>query len=333
MPGKKKEFRLTDIQKQDIIDAYEQRNRIAEIAEQFNVSEATVWYTVSKAGKIIKPKRVSSEDKQSISNAYQQGCSTSDLSERFGLCQVTIQKIVKSVHGSLRKRFTTEEERNLIIVAYRLGKSSYQIAEDFGISRPSVCDIIKKAGIKIRGFSKLTKQERGEVRTAYLSGVLTSELSKRYGIAPESIRAILKRFGIDTGWGSNEAQKLAIKNAYKAKGVRYRGEKASQWKGGKTSLSLKIRTSARYSQWRKSVFKRDKFTCQHCCLTTSESRIKIEADHIYPFGRILQDYKIKTIEDADQCSALWDTDNGRTLCVDCHKKTDTYGRKVVTAAI
>lgn len=24
---------------------------------------------------------------------------------------------------------------------------------------------------------------------------------------------------------------------------------------------------------------------------------------------------------------LWDINNGRTLCVDCHKKTETYGHK------
>ena len=34
---------------------------------------------------------------------------------------------------------------------------------------------------------------------------------------------------------------------------------------------------------------------------------------------------IKSVDDARKCDELWDTNNGRTLCRDCHRKTDTYG--------
>lgn len=27
------------------------------------------------------------------------------------------------------------------------------------------------------------------------------------------------------------------------------------------------------------------------------------------------------------CEELWDLNNGRTLCIDCHKKTETWGGK------
>ena len=50
-----------------------------------------------------------------------------------------------------------------------------------------------------------------------------------------------------------------------------------------------------------------------------------DADHIYPFSKIIDDFNITSIEEAISCEKLWDIDNGRTLCRDCHKKTDTWG--------
>lgn len=50
-----------------------------------------------------------------------------------------------------------------------------------------------------------------------------------------------------------------------------------------------------------------------------------DADHIYPFSKILDDFNITSIEEAISCEKLWDTENGRTLCRDCHIKTDSYG--------
>ncbi len=31
------------------------------------------------------------------------------------------------------------------------------------------------------------------------------------------------------------------------------------------------------------------------------------------------------MEEALKCEAIWDTNNGRTLCETCHQQTDTYG--------
>ena len=48
---------------------------------------------------------------------------------------------------------------------------------------------------------------------------------------------------------------------------------------------------------------------------------KLNADH-YPklFSAILEEFKIKTFKDALKCKLLWLIENGRTLCVSCHKK-------------
>lgn len=61
--------------------------------------------------------------------------------------------------------------------------------------------------------------------------------------------------------------------------------------------------------WRKSVFERDNYTCQIC----QERGKKLQADHIKPFKYFPE--------------LRWILSNGRTLCEECHKKTDTWGRR------
>lgn len=101
---------------------------------------------------------------------------------------------------------------------------------------------------------------------------------------------------------------------------RFKGENGSNWQGGKTSLALLIRNSEPSVTWRKAIFARDNFTCQECGKVGGE----LQADHLNPFALILRDCDVKTLSDAYACTALWDISNGRTLCVPCHKKTDSF---------
>jgi 5-methylcytosine-specific restriction endonuclease McrA len=110
------------------------------------------------------------------------------------------------------------------------------------------------------------------------------------------------------------------------KSLNITGENNPNWKGGKTKLSSKIRNSAEYSFWRMSVFRRDNWTCQTCGAKNKKGEKYIfDADHIYPFSKILDDFNIASIEEAVSCEKLWDIENGRTLCRECHKKTETWG--------
>ena len=88
-----------------------------------------------------------------------------------------------------------------------------------------------------------------------------------------------------------------------------------------TKEKQRIRGLWQGREWRDFVFKRDDYTCQICFKRGG----KLEADHIVPFSYILKKNNITTIEEAIECAELWDINNGRTLCVDCHKKTNTYG--------
>lgn len=80
------------------------------------------------------------------------------------------------------------------------------------------------------------------------------------------------------------------------------------WRGGLTKKYDLIRHSCEYKLWRKAVFERDNYTCVWCNVKGGN----LNADHIKPF--------------CDYPELRFAIDNGRTLCRECHKKTDTWGK-------
>jgi len=103
-------------------------------------------------------------------------------------------------------------------------------------------------------------------------------------------------------------------------------ENHPQWKGGITSETTKIRRSKQYREWRKKILKRDNYTCQNCGATDKEKIL--HADHIKPFAYLINQirdiYGNIIIEQINEFKELWDLNNGRTLCIDCHRKTKCY---------
>ncbi len=94
---------------------------------------------------------------------------------------------------------------------------------------------------------------------------------------------------------------LSIKNG---------GSNHYNWQGGITPINLKIRRSLDYRIWRLEVFKRDNYTCQFCGTRGGD----LHADHIKPFAYFPK--------------LRFELSNGRTLCVNCHRGTETYGGRV-----
>lgn len=94
----------------------------------------------------------------------------------------------------------------------------------------------------------------------------------------------------------------------------HKGEKNFLWKGGITPINQKIRMSFEYKLWREAVFKRDNWTCVWCgAISKKENSVILNADHIKPFAYYPE--------------LRFAIDNGRTLCVPCHKTTDTYANR------
>jgi len=98
---------------------------------------------------------------------------------------------------------------------------------------------------------------------------------------------------------------------------------------GKSNIQAIIRHSKQYKLWRKMVFERDGFTCVFCDMPGGwskelQKKIILNADHIFPLGILIRKNKITNYEEALACGELWDLENGRTLCEECHEETPTY---------
>jgi len=94
---------------------------------------------------------------------------------------------------------------------------------------------------------------------------------------------------------------------------RTRGKNHWNWQGG-ISLINDRHDSQKYKEWRIAVYKKDNFTCQICGRRKVRGvEITLNADHIQPWS-IYPELRFKV-------------SNGRTLCVECHKQTPTYGNK------
>ncbi len=81
-------------------------------------------------------------------------------------------------------------------------------------------------------------------------------------------------------------------------------------------IKARIRASKRYSQWCYQIYLRDGFKCVEC-----SSKNKIQAHHKIAFSAIYNEIKLKDFANID---AIYDIDNGITLCEQCHKQTDSY---------
>lgn len=90
-------------------------------------------------------------------------------------------------------------------------------------------------------------------------------------------------------------------------------------------LYKRIKTSLKYKEWRTAVFNRDKFICVECKCSGY-----IQAHHIVPFSVIYKksiDHRKSNDEIFKDCmnnEELFDVSNGKTLCIECHKKQEVH---------
>jgi len=76
----------------------------------------------------------------------------------------------------------------------------------------------------------------------------------------------------------------------------------------KRAVVNRARESRRMKAWRAAVLERDEHSCREC-----GSTVDVTAHHVFKL--------------ADFPEVAFDINNGKSLCPECHKATDNYGRR------
>ncbi len=177
-------------------------------------------------------------------------------------------------------------------------------------------------------YGKMTKEHKKKISLS-LSGRKRPWVSKLNS---------LKIGNLNPNWKGNPREncicKCGNKKSYYSKLCRschnlmLRGSKHYLWQGGQ-SLYNSIRKLKEYKEWRKLIYKQDRYTCNACGQSISN---ELNVHHIISFNSILNDFlsqynQFSPIEDVETLTRLatsykpfWDINNGVTLCKRCHRK-------------
>lgn len=196
----------------------------------------------------------------------------------------------------------------------------------------------------------LSDETRKQIVDYYLADHSLSQTAKYFNCSVRTIRYSLEKLGIETRtvaegysalWNDAEYRRNQVeKHTGKPSGAtgktwklenppkRKKGEESPGWKGGITKLNQLIRTSVEYLLWKKEVLMRDDYSCVLCGNNYyKDKQVILDVDHIVAFSELLRIHQITTMDQARICKELWDVNNGRVLCRQCHKQTDNYGGK------
>lgn len=146
----------------------------------------------------------------------------------------------------------------------------------------------RKIGLAGLG-KKWTPEQRERINESRKRYIYTDEHRKNNSIAQK-------------GKVLSDETKKKISDGLKGKNL---GEKRWNWNGG---ISRDKHGTPENMQWRSDVFQRDNWTCQTCGLRGCY----LEAHHIKSWAKYPE--------------LRYELNNGVTLCKDCHKLTDSYGR-------
>lgn len=118
---------------------------------------------------------------------------------------------------------------------------------------------------------------------------------------------------------SHKAYCAANPEAVAARGAKNRGDLHYRWKGGSSRLNASIRQMTENRRWMDAVKARDG-ACVRC-----GSCSELESHHRVGLAVLIDRLGIQSRDDARASEAIWDLNNGETLCRRCHYAE--HGRK------
>jgi 5-methylcytosine-specific restriction endonuclease McrA len=248
-------------------------------------------------------------------------CSKSLITRQKRYCS----NICKNRTNKGNTKYTADEIRD-IICKYNSGMSTVKIAKEYSIDPKGINGVLSRNGVERRKPSyyvgrrtkrKSRPKDTDKMIQMYNDGKTLNEIGIGLGFCQSVIYECLKGH-VEFRQGSSGERNPN----FGKRGKECAGYKEPHLR--KTPLYMAIRGCIKYSEWRSKVYKRDNYTCIIC---GDNKGGNLNADHIISFAVILEKHHMSSLEDALICDELWDVDNGRTLCVECHKKTDTWGHK------
>lgn len=184
------------------------------------------------------------------------------------------------------------------------------IAKDLGVPYSRVQAAVKRLEVELPVRHKyFYTEESRKAKSDHIKAALEVRYpGGRYGELASNWRG---GKNICPDCGNRVVKRGAIRCVECERTINRLGEKNQNWQGGISTENNRIRTSREMKIWRKAVFERDDYTCQICGNRSGKDNpVIIHADHIKPFAHYPE--------------LRFAIDNGRTLCIDCHKATDTY---------
>ena len=109
--------------------------------------------------------------------------------------------------------------------------------------------------------------------------------------------------------GASKRGRVCSPEDRRKKSEALKGPKSHLWRGGITPINKQLRHSLEMKLARESCFERDDYTCQEC----GARGVELHPHHIKPFAQFPE--------------LRFEVSNLKTLCVPCHKETDTYAVK------
>lgn len=184
-------------------------------------------------------------------------------------------------------------------------KSLTMIANELDVPYSRVQQTVKKFGIVIPKRKNFYTEETRKAK----SEAVKAALAKRYPDGRTGENHPRWKGGMPKCQDCDKL--LTRKEAKRCAGCERsdnrKGEKNQNWRDGASTENKKARSRKEYKVWKKAVLEIDDYTCQMC--GTKEGQLHV--DHIKPFAYYPE--------------LRFSLDNGRALCVKCHRSTPTWG--------
>lgn len=201
------------------------------------------------------------------------------------------------------------------------GSSRIEIAKKSGYSLATIGRYIKKYNLK---KEKLNLDKKWIEEKYFKDGLSTTQIAKLLGLEIKNDQILYQMRVLGIKRRVKEEIKGKFNPQFGKPKFNRRGENHSNWQGGTTGIGKMIRNCIEYKDWRMKILKRDNFTCQICKIRGGG--VKLNVDH-FPkaLAVLIVENNIYKESDINNYFELWEISNGRTLCLECHKKTETWG--------